>query len=77
MLKGINKNVIEVSDTGNDCFERAILKISFFSKDGTLLGSEDVILRNLREGETVTIDEMTTGDIRAWASYSVRLEMGF
>jgi hypothetical protein len=25
MLKGINKNVIEISDTGNDSFERAIL----------------------------------------------------
>lgn len=25
MLKGVNKNVIEISDTGNDFFERAIL----------------------------------------------------
>ncbi len=25
MLKGVNKNVIEISDTGNSCFERAIL----------------------------------------------------
>lgn len=25
MIRGVNKNVIEISDTGNDCFERAIL----------------------------------------------------
>lgn len=25
MIKGVNKNVIEISDTGNECFERAIL----------------------------------------------------
>ena len=25
MLKGVNKNVIEIQDTGNDCFERVIL----------------------------------------------------
>lgn len=25
MIKGVNKNVIEISDTGNDLFERAIL----------------------------------------------------
>lgn len=25
MIRGVNKNVIEISETGNDCFERAIL----------------------------------------------------
>lgn len=25
MIKGVNKNVIEISETGNDLFERAIL----------------------------------------------------
>lgn len=25
MIRGVNKNVIEISDTGNECFERAIL----------------------------------------------------
>ena len=25
MIKGVNKNIIEISDTGHDCFERAIL----------------------------------------------------
>lgn len=25
VIRGVNKNVIEISDTGNDCFERAIL----------------------------------------------------
>lgn len=25
MIRGVNKNIIEISDTGNDCFERAIL----------------------------------------------------
>jgi hypothetical protein len=25
MIRGVNKNVIEISDTGNDCFDRAIL----------------------------------------------------
>jgi len=25
MLKGVNKNIIEITDTGSDCFERAIL----------------------------------------------------
>lgn len=25
MVRGVNKNIIEISDTGNDCFERAIL----------------------------------------------------
>lgn len=25
MIRGVNKSVIEISDTGNDCFERAIL----------------------------------------------------
>ena len=25
MVKGVNKSVIEISDTGNECFERAIL----------------------------------------------------
>jgi len=24
-MKGVNKNVIEITDTGSDCFERAIL----------------------------------------------------
>jgi hypothetical protein len=27
MIRGVNKNVIEISDTGNDCFDRAILFI--------------------------------------------------
>lgn len=27
MIRGVNKNIIEISDTGNDCFERAILFI--------------------------------------------------
>ncbi len=25
MVKGVNKNIIEISDTGNECFERVIL----------------------------------------------------
>lgn len=25
MIRGVNKHIIEISDTGNDCFERAIL----------------------------------------------------
>lgn len=25
MVKGVNKNVIEIADTGDECFERAIL----------------------------------------------------
>lgn len=25
MLKGVNKNIIEITDTGSECFERAIL----------------------------------------------------
>lgn len=25
MIRGVNKNIIEISNTGNDCFERAIL----------------------------------------------------
>lgn len=25
MVKGVSKNIIEISDTGNECFERAIL----------------------------------------------------
>lgn len=25
MIRGVNKNVIEICDTGNECFERAIL----------------------------------------------------
>jgi hypothetical protein len=38
MLKGINKNVIEISDTGNDCFERAIL----FLRPGKEHGEEQL-----------------------------------
>jgi hypothetical protein len=38
MLKGINKNVIEISDTGNDCFERAIL----FLRPGRERGDEQL-----------------------------------
>jgi hypothetical protein len=38
MLKGINKNVIEISDTGNDCFERAIL----FLRPGREHGEEQL-----------------------------------
>jgi len=25
LVKGVNKNIIEITDTGSDCFERAIL----------------------------------------------------
>jgi hypothetical protein len=38
MLKGINKNIIEISDTGNDCFERAIL----FLRPGREHGEEQL-----------------------------------
>jgi hypothetical protein len=41
MLKGINKNVIEISDTGNDCFERAIL----FLRPGREHGEEQLRTR--------------------------------
>jgi len=27
VIRGVNKNIIEISDTGNECFERAILFI--------------------------------------------------
>lgn len=33
MVRGVNKNVIEISDTGNDCFERAILFVRPDSAD--------------------------------------------
>lgn len=33
MIRGVNKNVIEISDTGNDCFERAILFVRPQSAD--------------------------------------------
>lgn len=33
MVKGVNKNVIEISDTGNDCFERAILFVRSNSEE--------------------------------------------
>lgn len=33
MIRGVNKYVIEISDTGNDCFERAILFVRPKSAD--------------------------------------------
>lgn len=41
MLKGVNKNVIEISDTGNDFFERAILFVRPQNQ------SDDVHIRSL------------------------------
>ena len=34
MIRGVNKNVIEISDTGNECFERAILFVRAGSAEG-------------------------------------------
>ena len=39
MIRGVNKNVIEISDTGNDCFERAIL---FVRPESIDKGSEHI-----------------------------------
>lgn len=39
MVRGVNKNVIEISDTGNDCFERAIL---FLRPESAAKGGEHV-----------------------------------
>lgn len=42
MLRGVNKKIIEVIDTQNEFFERAIL----FVKDGKLLENEGDIKKN-------------------------------
>jgi len=39
VIKGVNKQIIEISDTGNDSFERAIL---FVRPDSRGLGSEEL-----------------------------------
>lgn len=41
MIRGVNKNVIEISDTGNDCFERAIL----FVRPDSVHREEDILQR--------------------------------
>jgi len=51
MLKGVNKNVIEILDTGNDCFERVILFVRPESQSGAgddLYTKAKVYLANLR-----------------------------
>ncbi|MDL2233787.1 hypothetical protein LJC63_09480 [Ruminococcaceae bacterium OttesenSCG-928-L11] len=42
MIKGVNKTIIEVSDTGSDCFERAIL---FVRPGRSRNGNEDITER--------------------------------
>lgn len=45
MIRGVNKNVIEISDTGNDCFERAIL----FVRPDTIHRDTDQIRRRAQD----------------------------
>lgn len=45
MVRGVNQNVIEILDTGNECFERAILFVRSDAKGR----DKDSLLRSARE----------------------------
>ena len=48
MLKGVNKHIIEISNTGNDCFERVILFVRPDSEGGDMQRRAGSYLAGLR-----------------------------
>jgi tetrahydromethanopterin S-methyltransferase subunit F len=48
LIRGVNKNIIEISDTGNECFERAILFVRSGQGEGDLTAKAKRYLTGLR-----------------------------